>query len=450
MQSDGFELLWTGCGAMEESEDSCVKARESENAPATSADLLRRKQWGRGREFFAARAPGFFFVYAYVKLLVVPKSNSSRHSPCPPWVNQPLRIRSTQEKVSVGERKPLMRFEFYHSGIENEPKLSVDGTVPKAIHFSHWKNNETPYEVKADTSTEIALNLVASPHRKELTQGVELVTNNHFDTDGVLSVWTVLKGQPALAFNDKLIPAAEAGDFSEYSTEDGIRISIAIQGSEQASRDSEAISPLASFVAGQTVNDEARAYELVLPEVETLLSNTAKYEHLWSSGWQQIVRSCESFERGTSKVQEFPDLRLSLIEVSPDIFQPQGFDPTRHNAPFTAISRYARGSIFLIVTPFRDGWIYRLDYPYYSWAETLVRPSIQRRDLTSLLSQLNAKEPNRDGLWSPNSSELTSAVKFLDEQQSNLPSLLRPDEVMAIVRSELLSQEPATAVISKP
>src|SRR5229473_3762236 len=91
-----------------------------------------------------------------------------------------------------------MRFEFYHSGLENIPKLSVDGTVSNAIHFSHWQGNETPAEVKADTSTEIALNLVASPNRNELTQGIELVTNNHFDTDGVLSVWTVLTGASAL------------------------------------------------------------------------------------------------------------------------------------------------------------------------------------------------------------------------------------------------------------
>ena len=54
------------------------------------------------------------------------------------------------------------------------------------------KEISTPAEVKADTSTEIALNLVASPNRAALTQGIELVTNNHFDTDGVLSCWTVL------------------------------------------------------------------------------------------------------------------------------------------------------------------------------------------------------------------------------------------------------------------
>src|SRR5918998_483896 len=123
-----------------------------------------------------------------------------------------------------------MRFEFYHAGLDSVPKLSVDGTVSNSIHFSHWEGNQTPDEVKADTSTEIALNLVASPERERLTEGIELVTNNHFDTDGVLSVWTVLAGERALPLRDKLIAAAEAGDFSEYSSEDGVRASLLIQG----------------------------------------------------------------------------------------------------------------------------------------------------------------------------------------------------------------------------
>src|SRR5438876_11285655 len=125
-----------------------------------------------------------------------------------------------------------MRFEYYHAGLDNVPKLSLDGTVDNAVHFSHWQGNKTPASVKADTSTEIALNLVSAPNQDELTQGIDLVTNNHFDTDGVLSVWTVLTGKRSLELRDKLIPAAEAGDFCELSTENAVRASIVIQDSE--------------------------------------------------------------------------------------------------------------------------------------------------------------------------------------------------------------------------
>src|SRR5712692_7918639 len=136
-----------------------------------------------------------------------------------------------------------MKLEYYHDSIANVPKLSVDGTVDNAIHFSHWQGNETPLSVKADTSTEIALNVVAAPNRDELTRGIDLVTNNHFDTDGVLSVWTMLNVERAQPLRDKLIPAAEAGDFCELSTEDAVRASIVIQGSDSPIDDSG--SPLA-------------------------------------------------------------------------------------------------------------------------------------------------------------------------------------------------------------
>src|SRR5436309_8966346 len=160
-----------------------------------------------------------------------------------------------------------MRFKYYSDAIADVPKLSVDGTVDNAVHFSHWNGNQTPASVKADTSTEIALNLVSARNREELTQGIDLVTNNHFDTDGVLSVWTVLTGERALELRDKLIAAAEAGDFSELSTQEAVRASIVIQGSESPI-DEDAGSPLAQQLAGEPVSDDARAYELILPHVE--------------------------------------------------------------------------------------------------------------------------------------------------------------------------------------
>lgn len=331
-----------------------------------------------------------------------------------------------------------MRFEFYSDALENTPKLSVDGTVPNSIHFSHWEGNETPAELKADTSTEIALNLVASPQRETLTRGIDLVTNNHFDCDGVLSCWTVLTGERALEHRDLLIAAAEAGDFSEYSSDDGVRVSIAIQGAEQASPNNDDGSPLAQMLAGREMNtriadNDALAYELVFPEVERLLTNVGAYEPLWREGWNQVAAAIESFESGRSQARWFldADLGISVVTLAPEIFHGGNFSPTKHSAPFTAISKYARGDLFLISIPTNGGWFYRIDYPYYSWAETVVRPRIARRDLTSALQILNAKETRGNGQWRTDNREMTSAVKFLDEGGALAPSSLEPEQVLA-------------------
>lgn len=336
-----------------------------------------------------------------------------------------------------------MRFEFYHSGLDAIPKLSVDGTVSNSIHFSHWEGNSTPAEVKADTSTEIALNLVASPNRNELTRGIELVTNNHFDTDGVLSVWAVLAGGRALELSEKLIPAAEAGDFSEFTNESAVRASIAIQGSDQPSPGEESGSPLACYLAGKNVNDDATAYDLVLPEVGRILTRTDEYEHLWRNAWERIAKALESFERGASSVQEFTESDFSLITLAPNVFSPTGFNPTRHAAPYTAISRYAKGRLFLITTPLKDGWAYRIDYPYYSWAETIVRPRIARRDFSQVLLELNRLEPETEGVWKLDNSEMTSAAKFLGDDGMLIASKLPPDEVTKILSAAMTLKKPA-------
>ncbi|HEY8189020.1 MAG TPA: DUF6687 family protein [Pyrinomonadaceae bacterium] len=338
-----------------------------------------------------------------------------------------------------------MHFEFYHAGLDAVPKLSVDGTVSNSVHFSHWQGNETPAQVKADTSTEIALNLVAAPNRDELTQGIELVTNNHFDTDGVLSVWTVLTGERALELRDKLISAAEAGDFSEFTNKNAVCASIAIQGSDQPTPGEDSGSPLARHLAGENVEDDARAYELVLPEVERLLTKIDEYEALWRSAWDKIVIAMESFERGASKVVELDDAGISLITLAPEVFSPSGFNPTRHAAPYTAISRYAKGQLYLITTPLKNGWSYRIDYPYYSWAETIVRPRIQRRNFSQLLDELNQLEPQRLGSWKLDNSEMTSAVKFLGPDGALAPSTLAPDEVARVLRELSSIAQPAVA-----
>lgn len=318
-----------------------------------------------------------------------------------------------------------MRFQYYSEALDNVPKLSVDGTVPNSIHFSHWEGNTTPAEVKADTSTEIVLNLVASSRRAELTQDIDLVVNNHFDTDGVLSVWTVLNGERALEFRDLLISAAEAGDFSEHSSDDGVKVSIAIQGLNQAGSDNDDASPLASFLAGQPVDDDSRSYELVLPEVERLLSDVNAYESLWRDGWNNVALALESFARGDSRVVEHEDSRISLITLAPGLRE-----------SLMAVSKHARGEMFLIATAANGGWSYRLDYPYYSWAETVVRPMIARRDLTHALAMLNDKERNRDGRWKIDDREMTSAAKFFNADGALGVSQLEPDEVLAVLSTK--------------
>ena len=85
-----------------------------------------------------------------------------------------------------------MRFLAYHDGLENDKKISVDGFVPNALCLTHWPGNRTPHEFKGDTTTEIVIRLLESGRYGEVTKGYEIITNNHFDTDGLIPSWLLL------------------------------------------------------------------------------------------------------------------------------------------------------------------------------------------------------------------------------------------------------------------
>jgi hypothetical protein len=260
----------------------------------------------------------------------------------------------------------------------------------------------------------------------------------------VLSVWAVLNGERALGLRDELVSAAEAGDFSEFPDENGVRVSVLLQGGDNPFVPG-VCSPLVGHLAGGGKVDERRAYELVLPEVERVLTRTDEYEPLWREGWAWSERTLESFARGDSRVAEDEGSRLSVVTLAPDFYGPGGFDPARHAAPYTAVAHNARGELFLVATPHAGGWGYRIDYPYHSWAETRTRPRVARRNLSGLVGKLNVLERGR-GVWKSDRSELTSAVKFLDHAGAQAASRLEPGEVAAELREALKGQaaSPAT------
>jgi hypothetical protein len=184
---------------------------------------------------------------------------------------------------------------------------------------------------------------------------------------------------------------------------------------------------------------------LVLPEVERVLTRTGDYETLWRDAWRRIAAGMESFARGASRVSEQSDVRLSVVTLAPELFGPQGFDPARHAMPQTAIAHHARGHLYLIATPTSGGWSYRADYPYYSWAETITRPRVVRRDFGPLVERLNALETNNEGRWQLDERELSSAFKFMDEGGRLSASSLAPERVAEEVRANLSAPEAASA-----
>ena len=107
------------------------------------------------------------------------------------------------------------------------PNVIVDGspTDGTVLTVTHWPGYPPPEVVAADTSGEMAFRLL---EHRDLLAGAELVSNNHFDQDGLVSIHALVAPDAALARRPFLEDVARAGDFAVYRDRDAARVSMVL------------------------------------------------------------------------------------------------------------------------------------------------------------------------------------------------------------------------------
>jgi len=243
----------------------------------------------------------------------------------------------------------MREFRFVPMGLEAPPDaVGCDGLVDGALlDLSHWPKNRTDPAFKADTSVEIAL---AFARATSPVEGPRLVVNNHFDTDGVLAVWSLLDPEAALAHEGLLVAAAEAGDFEEWPSDPrGLWLDAALR----------------RLVA---LKPEASAYPTALASLGTLVATIESREDLWGKSFAALQEARRRAEAG--------DVVVTM--VGPIAVFHHG--PGVPEAPGPVLSRLvpAGAKRFLLAFEQEDGaFQYRYERPRWAWAETVVRPSLR-------------------------------------------------------------------------
>jgi hypothetical protein len=242
------------------------------------------------------------------------------------------------------------------------PAISCDGLVPgAALDLTHWQGNHTPNRYKADTSTEIALKFVATPEAKERWSDA-VVVNNHFDTDGLLSIWTLLDPECADGCRELLVAGAEAGDFDEWPANDrGLWLDAAIR----------------ALASG--TEDDAAAYRTVLPQLPELIDNLDERRDLWGPEWDALLYAAAALESGRLRADRHG--RIGSLVHS------QG----QREAPGPLVARqFLPGAARYLLAFERDGgrFDYRYERPRYAWADTVVRPVLPAPDAAVLAKVL--------------------------------------------------------------
>jgi hypothetical protein len=255
------------------------------------------------------------------------------------------------------------RFQFVDGPYRGPARaISCDGLVPgAALDLTHWQANRTPRRFKADTSTEIALNFVASPEADEEWADA-VVVNNHFDTDGLLSIWILLDPRQAVMHRELLVAAAEAGDFDDWPLiEKGLWLDAAIRA-----------------LAKATTDDEA-AYQTVLPQLPDLIRNLDERRDLWGPECDELRSAVSALESG--KLRATRREGLGILTHAPGLPEAPGALLARQFLP--GASRY--------LLAFERGpglYDYRYERPHYAWADTVFRPALPAPNAAALAAAL--------------------------------------------------------------
>ena len=108
-----------------------------------------------------------------------------------------------------------------------QPNIVVDGApLPSSLlTLSHWPNNQSPAAARRDTSTATVFAWLENP---EPPVSATCVTNNHFDEDGLFSVFALTEPQQSLAMRELLIAASFACEFGVVRRRDAARLCFII------------------------------------------------------------------------------------------------------------------------------------------------------------------------------------------------------------------------------
>ncbi len=316
-----------------------------------------------------------------------------------------------------------LRFAPYHL-LGDTPNVVVDGSPSPStrLTLSHWPGSPTPPELIDDLSAQIAFHALERP---ALFDGIEAVSNNHFDQDGLCSAFALLHPDEALARRDRVVDVASAGDFATCRDRDSMRIAMAI-----AAHDDPARSPLDCGVFSGAYDDQCGTlYQELLPRFVEMLDHPERSERLWRDEDAHLTESLAALDDGTVSLVEEPELDLAVCVVPDDWAERVAtrFTMEQRSALHPAALPNRTERMRLAVS---HGGEHRLEFRYETWVMFRSRPLMQRVDVRQLAAHLDDLEGRHTwradaprmltpSLRPDNGTALTFAT-FLDEVRAHL------------------------------
>lgn len=302
-----------------------------------------------------------------------------------------------------------MRYVAYEE-MGGEPNIVVDGTGTDgtAIVLSHWKGSGTPADLADDLSTQIVFRYLSHPEHHVFA---EMVSNNHFDEDGLCGIYAIVHPDDALARRQQIVDVARAGDFGVVRDRQAARISMALTAFEDAER-----SPLPADTLNLPYEQFAAAlYRETLPLLPRMLDDVEPWRALWQDEDAELGESMQAIHDGDFTITERPDIDLAIVEIAEE-------DDDPHEMAINSAT-----DCFRILTV--GGPSPSLRYRYETWVDYRSRPVMPRIELKPLADRLS----EADGIpWSAG-----SIGGLVPELRPDQDTTLDPDAIIDAVTNYL-------------
>ncbi len=272
------------------------------------------------------------------------------------------------------------------------PHAIVDGPPLEStvLTLSHWPNDQTPVSLRRDTSTATVFAYLDAP---EFHRAVDIVSNNHFDEDGLFSMFAFCYPELAPDYRASLEAGALAGDFGVVTNLDAARLCAVVE----AFADPEQ-SPLSKRIFEMC--EERRTeffYHELLPLLPDFLEDLPGYEQYWHDPCEHLEFSQSLVASGRVEIEERPERDLAIVRIPDEL--PERTVRRYLNGEQAAVHPFAINSATRcnrIMRIYRGG--FDLHYRYESWLRFVSwRPQL-RVALEGLAERLNAVE-DAPGTW---------------------------------------------------
>lgn len=268
--------------------------------------------------------------------------------------------------------------------------------------------------MRADLSAQMALAYLAA---FDLHSPAELVSNNHFDQDGLVGVFALANPEAAAANRDMLVDVARAGDFGTFRQRTAARVSMAIAAYATPGR-----SPLTDLPAAYP-EATARLFQELLGRLEDLCRAPEHYKDLWEDEDAALSESETVLDGPGAHIEEVPELDLAIFTVPGGVAGGGGHRfAGEWRSGLHPMALYNRTSRFAVLVV--AGRNYEFTYRYETWVQYQSRRPRERVELAGLCLRLNERERG-GGTWTADpASSLTPTLRLEGADESTIDAAI--------------------------